>query len=256
MPKHRFFYLLSFATLGIVSIWLIGSTVILIAAPKLIFETDKQSAVRPNVPNLEEVYTTDSRNQQLEMWFTDNPKSDNIVLYLHGNIGRLPEFMPELGKNFDVLAPAYHGYGKSQGTADTNKLNEASNLAYLYLLERGYQPQNITVWGHSLGGSPALYLATKYPDLHKVVLVNTFYSAKSMCERQYSIFCGFSGDILNNAKLAQKTLAPIRQYHNQNDERVPYAEGLRLSKEISSPDFKFETITGSHSMFDIQNTLK
>ena len=101
-----------------------------------------------------------------------------------------------------------------------------------------------------------MYAATKYPDLKKVITVNTFHSITKMCEDQYKILCLFSGSILNTASLAPDAKAPILMCHTPNDSLISYHQGEELFKLVGSAKKEFRTISGTHGVFNMEEVLK
>jgi pimeloyl-ACP methyl ester carboxylesterase len=127
------------------------------------------------------------------------------------------------------------------------------------LVDQGITPAQITVIGHSMGGSTALYAASEYPDLKKLVLVGTFYSIQAMCETQFSILCVMTSGVLNSSNSAPLVQVKTRQFHNPNDQVVPYTQGKNLFNLIASKDKKFSDLSGSgpdfHNSFSVAEIL-
>jgi predicted esterase len=182
----------------------------------------------------------------------------NFVLYLHGNAGRLDDLMSGLGDNIrqtklSIVSPSYPGYHESEGSPTVQNTYQTAIDTYDWLVNVKKIPENkIIILGHSLGGSPAAYLASKKPKAKKLVLINTFSSVQSMCFAKYSILCMFTGDIFNTAENAKKVTIPVRQYHLKTDSTVPFYEGEKLFKYFTNTqDKKFTELTRyTHSVID------
>ncbi|WP_425214947.1 alpha/beta hydrolase [Tumidithrix helvetica] len=109
-------------------------------------------------------------------------KSPKTILYLHGTGGNIShnlariEGLRQLG--FSVLAIDYRGYGQSQGNFPSEfQLYQDSQVAWDYLTQvRAVPPQQIIMYGESLGGAIALDLAIKKPDAGGLILQSTFTS--------------------------------------------------------------------------------
>jgi pimeloyl-ACP methyl ester carboxylesterase len=240
----------------IISLWIVASLILLAASNSFVYKMDKSKGIKPDGVNYNQEYVQNKAGQKIDLWWIPKAQSQSAILYLHGNWGRLPHFFPELSKSASVLAPSYPGFSESEGSPTTENIYEAAELSLEYLHSKGFKDEQITVWGHSLGGSPAVYLSTRHPGLKKVVLVGTFSSVQSMCLEKYSILCVFGGGILNSERIAPMAKTKIRQYHVKDDLVVPFREGEKLFQKLGSSDKKFEVIAGEHSYFDIQNTLK
>jgi pimeloyl-ACP methyl ester carboxylesterase len=95
---------------------------------------------------------------------TLNSKSNNLILYFHGNgeciwSQGLQKKLNLIHKNgFSILAIDYPGYGKSKGSPEIDNLYTFADSTYNYV-KRKYPDYNIILWGQSLGTIPAIYLA-------------------------------------------------------------------------------------------------
>jgi Serine aminopeptidase, S33 len=218
------------------------SSYVLSAIPSNLFDNKVSWAPVPAYGyNLE--FIRNSAGQNLSLWELQNPKSDSVVLYLHGNSGRINDFMPDLYTNGGtVFSVAYPGYSESEGSPTPDNVNEAAVLAYDAIVAKGIPHSKITILGHSMGGSPAVYLATQRPLAKKLVLINTFSSVQSMCMRQLSILCAFTGKVFNSASIAKDVKIPVRQFAYKNDLNVPFNEGEKLYENFTGTTDKSFTI--------------
>jgi len=218
----------------LIVLWLLASLYLTSQSTALIFNNKVSWAPVPNF-GYQLDFLRDSKDRAISMWTFDNTESDKVILYLHGNSGRINDFFVDLTQYGTVVSPAYPGYHESEGTPDTEGVYEAALLTYDNLVNtKGVDPKNIIIMGHSMGGSPAVYVASQRPEAKKLIVINTFSSIKSMCERQYSILCGFTGDILPTTTYATKVTIPVRQFVYKGDLSVPPAEGKKLFENFTS----------------------
>ncbi|MCH1429534.1 MAG: alpha/beta hydrolase [Chlamydiales bacterium] len=246
---------IAYAFLVSLGIWLLGSLSMLAFSQYLIYSPDFHRSDNADF-SYQQDFITNSDNDKFQVWFKEKADSDEVVLYLHGTGGRNPRYVKELSEYSNVLSPSYPGFEPSEGTPSTKTINEAAHLCIKYLKDKGFKEEKITVWGQSLGGSPSLYLAMKYPNLKKVVLINTFDSIKKMGMRRYGPLAFFANHIHNSMEFAKKAKAKIRQYHVIEDEVVPFVAGANLYKHIASDDKKFIPLEkGTHNEFDVWTTL-
>ncbi|SCA58818.1 hypothetical protein AB751O23_AQ_00120 [Chlamydiales bacterium SCGC AB-751-O23] len=249
MKKILYAFLASFA------VWLVAALSMLAFSEYLIYSPDFHEGETADF-TYEVDFITNSNDDKFQVWFKENKKSSEVILYLHGTGGRNPRYVEELSEYSNVLSPSYPGFVPSEGIPSTKTINEAAVLCINYLKAKGFKEKQITVWGQSLGGSPALYLAMEYPHLKKVVLINTFDSMKKMGTRRYGPLAFFATNIHNSIEFAKKAKAKIRQYHVIDDETVPFFAGIQLYKHIASSDKKFIPLEkGTHNEFDVWTTL-
>ena len=204
-------------------------------------------------------YAQNSDGERVEMMWIPRAKDwrqNKTYLYLHGNVGRLPYIVEELSKRGNVLSPSYPGFSSSEGKPNTEKIYETADLAIEFLHNKGVNDGDIVVLGHSLGGSPAVYAAVKYPNLDEVILVNTFYSVKEMCKVNYAIFCIFADGFHDTAAIAPDAKARIRQFHNVNDEIIPRSQGEMLFNVLGSDQKMLFDLQGTHAGFSVEEIFR
>jgi fermentation-respiration switch protein FrsA (DUF1100 family) len=119
-------------------------------------------------------------------WLPGDGPSSLTVLYLHGNAGNISTnlgrtaLLRSLGVS--VLTIDYRGYGLSSGPLATeHRLYEDAEAAYRYLHEdRGIDPSQLVIYGHSLGGAIAIELARRVPGLAALIIDASFTSMVDM----------------------------------------------------------------------------
>jgi len=238
---------------GLLFFWLLGNTILILLSPQLLYNTKASYAVTPDIL-YEQIWLTDNKHRKIDLVWIPNANATQTVLYLHGNHGRLSHFFPQLHAEYNVLAPAYPGFHESTGSPSTKSIYSTALLAYDYLMEQGINQEDIIIFGHSMGGSPAVYTAAQRPAVGKLVLLNTFYNIFEMCWQEWNVFCTFSLPILNTAHYAPQVHNKLRQYHFINDDVVPYSQGEKLfTKFTGTQDKKFTTLEGdlTHSDVDV-----
>lgn len=241
--------------LSISLIWVAASFYLLSQTTSIVFNNTVSWSPVPNF-GYEQYYVRNSKNQNTSLAYFPNDKKTEVILYLHGNAGRINDFFKDLTPQASVLSPAYPGYHESEGDPSPELVYETARLAYDWLVQvKGYEENQITILGHSLGGSPATYLASIRPKAKRLVLINTFSSIQSMCFRQYSILCAFAGGVFNTAENAKKVEIPVRHFAYKGDLTVPFDEGKTLFGYFEkSPDKKFielEDFTHTYPNFEV-----
>ncbi len=244
-------------TVVAIVVWLVGSTVLYAVAPNLIFHPDKSHKGKPTDIVPKEYTIKNNKSQNLSLWEFGNIRSDEYILYFHGNGGRNFNFFSELTKKSTVISPAYPGYAESEGSPTVENSYETGELAYKWLLEKVIPENKITIFGHSLGGSMAVRVAANHPKARRLIILNSFSSVQSMCFKDYLILCAFGGGLFNSAEDAKKVTIPSRIFGLIGDETVPFEESKKLYEYFTSTsDKKFITTTvGSHNFPDWEMIL-
>lgn len=94
-------------------------------------------------------------------------QSKVTVLFSHGNaedLGMIYEWFVSFSRELrvNVFAYDYEGYGKTTGAPSENACYEDIDAAFTYLVENEQiPPENIILYGRSLGSGPSLYLAER-----------------------------------------------------------------------------------------------
>ncbi|MFE4106823.1 alpha/beta hydrolase [Almyronema epifaneia] len=143
----------------------------------------------------EEVWlTVDSlEDTKIHGWWipTTAPLPLGTLLYLHGNgenIGAnlgLAHRFQQLG--FSVFLFDYRGYGLSQGAFPSEqRLYQDAEVAWQYVTQvRQVPPEQVYLFGHSLGGAIAIELATRQPQAAALIVQSSFTSIPAMAQRTF-----------------------------------------------------------------------
>jgi hypothetical protein len=125
-------------------------------------------------------------------WIPSQGKRLGTILYLHGNSnnisGNVDRAYQFAQMGFSVLLVDYRGYGKSQGDFPSEKQVYADARAmWDYLTQkRKIKPEQIIIYGHSLGSAIAIDLAaSKQPKVAGAILQNSFTSMSAMADRRW-----------------------------------------------------------------------
>ncbi|MBD2461720.1 alpha/beta hydrolase [Oscillatoria sp. FACHB-1407] len=122
-------------------------------------------------------------------WIPAQSTSRGVVLYLHGNGANIGANVAQAERfhrlGLSVLLIDYRGYGKSTGGFPSEvKVYEDAAIAWNYLTqERQIPPQQILLYGHSLGGAIATQLAIQQPDAAGLIVQCSFTSIREMTNR-------------------------------------------------------------------------
>lgn len=174
--------------------------------------------------------------EQIHGWWipTNSRRSDSpgVLLYLHGNgvnIGANVEQAYRYHKlGFDVLLIDYRGYGLSRGNFPSEaQIYQDVEFVWNYLVnQRKINPQNVLVYGHSLGGAIAIELATRHPQIAGLIIQSSFTSMLDMVNFQGKFYRFFPIKLMLNQNFdsmnkLNKLDIPILLIHGREDLEVP-----------------------------------
>jgi len=130
----------------------------------------------------------------------------------------------------NIMAYDYSGYGKSNGTPSEKNCYTDIEAAYKYLVEeRRIQPEQIVLYGRSLGSGPSCYLAAKTAGENRsiagVILQSPLLSAYRVA---FNFRFTLPGDRFPNIDYATRIKCPVFIVHGTQDEVVPFWHGQSL----------------------------
>ena len=178
--------------------------------------------------------------------------SEFTLLFCHGNGGNIFHHLDSinifqnLGLNCFIFD--YRGYGNSEGKPSEEGTYLDVRAAYNWLIKKKkISPDNIIIFGRSLGGSIAAQLASKV-KAGALVVEGTFTSYVDIGRKFYPYmpvrwFARFSYRTIDYIKNVH---CPVMFVYSRNDEVVPFEFGLRLYEAANEPK-EFVEIFGSHN---------
>lgn len=180
------------------------------------------------------------------------------LLFFHGNTGNISHrnYVVDLTSQIDynLFMIDYRSYGKSQGESDPRTVLEDGIIAYNYL-SKNVSPEKIVVWGESLGGSVATYVAIK-KKVRSLILMGTFTSVSDIIEngsnypslrRIFAQVVRYSGIDLKPKEWIYLVKVPVLIIHSTEDELIPYHLARENYRRIENPHKRLVAIRGGHS---------
>lgn len=172
--------------------------------------------------------------------YFQQPGAKFTLLVCHGNAEDVGQSLEVLSKqasmcNASVFAVEYPGYSISEASAPSESLcYEAAEAAYTYLTQQRQVPPSCVVpFGRSLGSGPAVDVASKHPEIEKLVLVSPLESgARAFFNKTISCL-SYPVDPFKNYKKINSVEAKTCIIHGTTDRVVPChnGEGLHASLE-------------------------
>jgi abhydrolase domain-containing protein 17 len=201
------------------------------------------------------------RNSRIPAFYIERPNATITILFSHGNaedLGMIYEWFHDLARvlRVNILAYDYTGYGKSSssgGSSSSSPSSSSSSLvssypsedhcyadieaAYRYLVEiRRIRPEQIVLYGRSLGSGPSCYLAKKTAcegrSVGGLILQSPLLSAYRVA---FNFRYTMVGDRFPNIDYAPHIACPVFIVHGTQDEVVPFWHGEELWEKIPQP---------------------
>ncbi len=154
-----------------------------------------------------------------------------VTLFLHGNAGnitnRTPRIQEIVAVGSSVLMLDYRGYGKSSGRPIEQGLYRDSEAGYIYLLAKGYRPDQIILHGESLGTAVAIDLASRRPCAG-LILESPFTSASEVAGTVVPLVGPLLVRSFNSLPKIRWIRVPMLFMQGDRDEVIPLRLGQKL----------------------------
>ncbi len=217
-------------------------------------ETEQDISFTPTQIGLayESVKISTTDNETLHGWFVPTPEAKATVLFFHGNAGNIShrmDYLPmfhRLGYNLFIID--YRGYGQSSGSPSESGTYQDAQAAWRYLVEdKGVAPSRVVIFGESLGGAVATWLAAREKP-GALVLASAFTSVPDMATIIYPFLPVhlISRFDYNTLKSLRSVACPVLVAHSPEDEIVPFKHGQKLYQAAPKPK-QFLTLQGGHN---------
>jgi len=206
------------------------------------------------LPEAEEVPLTAGDGVRIAAWHVPPRDGKPVILYFHGNGGalrfRVTRFRRLIADGIGLVALEYRGYGGSGGNPSEQGLIADAQAAYHFAAGH-YPPQQLVLWGESLGSGVAIALAADRP-VGRVILEAPFTSAVALGARHYwylPVRLLMKDQFRSDLRIG-KVKAPLMIMHGVNDRVVPYAMGEQLFELANKPKHFVRFLDGGHEDLD------
>ncbi len=190
--------------------------------------------------------------EMLHGWFVPASDAKLTVLFLHGNAGNISHRLESLGIFHELGLSSfiidYRGYGRSTGKPTEEGTYRDAEAAWRYLVEqRGIPAEQIVIFGRSLGGAVATWLATQHTP-RGLIIESTPTSIPDIGAQVYPflpvrLLARMDYDALERIAAVK---APVLVVHSREDEIIPFEHGQRLFEAAQKPKV-FLPIRGDHN---------
>ena len=208
-----------------------------------------------------EVWLRTADGLQVKAWILPDETDDRraAALFFQGNAGNMSYMLPQLSAlralGLTVMAVDYPGYGESQGRPDEANVYQTAEALWQYAVAQGFAPENIIIYGFSLGGGVASHLAWSHPPA-ALVLDSTFTRLRDVPSDHMPwlkpYFKLLLGDMFDTKRRLADMHCPLLIIHRPGDTVVPYRLGQELFESYGGGYKDIVAGDGDHMDF-IQN---
>ena len=207
-------------------------------------------------PAFRELPVRTEDNLDLKGWYALATTKPFTIVFFHGtgdNLYRAAHIAdPYIVAGYGFLVTEYRGYSGLPGKPTEFGLY-ADGRAYLQALEaQGVKPENIILFGHSLGTGVATQLATE-SHVGGLMLLAPYLSMTKMAQLHFPFFPWelIARDRYENFKKISSVHAPLLIVNGAQDEVIPSSQGKDLYNLANDPR-QFHSIPnrGHNDAFD------
>jgi len=208
-------------------------------------EEENQDKLRLNFTEQSEWQYTEREKEKIEVFFTRTSRSNRLacmyvkcapnarftILHSHGNavdLGQMSTFYLGLGTriNCNIFSYDYSGYGMSCGKPSEKNLYADIEAAWQVLRTRlGISPENIILYGQSIGTVPTVDLAARY-EVGAVILHSPLMSGIRVAFPQTKRTWFF--DAFPSIEKVPRIMSPVLVIHGTEDEVILFSHGLAI----------------------------
>uniref|UniRef100_A0A8D8ZI61 palmitoyl-protein hydrolase n=1 Tax=Cacopsylla melanoneura TaxID=428564 RepID=A0A8D8ZI61_9HEMI len=189
--------------------------------------------------NIEGFFTRTSRGNRLACMFMKcSANARFTILFSHGNavdIGQMSSFFTGLGSriNCNIFSYDYSGYGISTGRPSERNLYADIDAAWNTLRTRyGISPENIILYGQSIGTVPTIDLASRY-QVGAVILHSPLMSGMRVAFPKTKRTWFF--DVFPSIDKVPKVTSPVLVIHGTEDEVIDLSHGIAIYERCPRP---------------------
>lgn len=223
-------------------VYLAAATALFVFQRRLIYPADptRHSPVEAGLDTVREVSLKTADGETLVAWYAPAKPGQPTLLYFHGNGGtllvRADRIRRFLAEGLGVFMPAYRGYSGSTGSPSETALIADAKLAYDHLLGIGPRPENIVIYGESLGSGVAVQLAADRRSA-AVVLDAPYTSLLDIARMHYGFIPvkSFLMDTFASIDYITRIDAPLLVMHGTEDRVIPLESGKALYEAADQP---------------------
>lgn len=240
---------------------IVGAYLLLVA---FVYLTQASMLYLPNIPgrellaapdtvglNYEDITLEASDGVSVHGWLVPGD-SPHVLLYFHGNAGNISHRLYSI-KDFHDLGLSvfiidYRGYGRSGGKPTEQGLYLDGQAAWRYVTEdHGIAPENIILFGRSLGGSVASWIAAREKP-GALIVESSFTSVPDIGQDVYPWLPVRWLSRLKHSTLDEiaKSTCPVLVVHSRDDEIIPFHHGEAIYGAANEPK-QFLEIRGGHN---------
>lgn len=209
---------------------------------KLMYVPDTRyvTPAEANLPGVEEVWLETSDGAKVLAWYGPAAPGQPTILYVHGNAGSLSTRSERIARYLadgrGMFMMTWRGYGGSTGAPSEAGNVADAKLAYDTLVARGVSPDDIIIYGESIGTGVAIQVAAER-KVAGVILDAPYTSIVDVAVRAYPYLPvrPFLLDRYESLRQLSEVMSPLLVIHGERDRIIPVEMGRAVYAAARGP---------------------
>lgn len=223
---------------------------------RIVFNPNPTLAVIADYPapaGLKPVTNRTADGLDIVSWYLPPLRDDGrTIAYFHGNAGhhgdRVARIVPYAAAGYGVLLAGYRGYGGNPGVPTEGGLYTDARTALDFLQSQGVRPDQLILFGESLGSAVATQVATERPAL-ALILEAPFASILRSAQQRYRYlaFDFLVRDKFDTLAKIRRVAKPLLVIHGDLDRTTPAYFGHMVFEAAKEPKQGFFPKDAGHN---------
>ena len=210
---------------------------------KLVYVPDRLGRVDPaamGLSGVSELTIESGDGARAIAWYAKAAPGQPTLLYFHGNAGSLSSRSERIRKYKDrgrgILMMSYRGYSGGTGSPSEDANVADAKRAYNLLVAGGVKPEDIIIYGESLGSGVAVQVAAE-KKAAGLILDAPYTSLADVAAGHYPWLPvrGMLFDRYESARHIRSVHVPLLIVHGERDTTIPAAMGKALYEAANVP---------------------
>lgn len=203
-------------------------------------DPDRVSPAVFNLQGVKERVLVAPDTAQIVTWYAPAQPGQPTILYFHGNAGNLASRSERVrryvARGYGVMFMSYRGYSGSTGSPSERANVADAKLAYDALIADGVAPEDIIVYGESLGSGVAVQVAADN-EVGGLVLDAPYTTIVDVAALAYPYLPvrPFVFDRYESVRYLPRVKAPLLVLHGENDRVIPVEMGKAVYAAANAP---------------------
>lgn len=205
----------------------------------------------------EEINICVNDTESINMLHFPRENCEKLFIFSHGTSGNLYHRV-KLVENImnkletSVILYDYRGYGRSIGSCSEENLYQDIETVYNCAIQK-YKPENIILYGSSLGTIPTIHLASTI-NCKLVILHAPFVSLRQIIPWYLRYFIYFAINDFNMIEKIKSIKSPTLIFHSTDDNVIPYWHSTEIINNLTNEKLLIP-LQGKHGKIKVTEIL-